>query len=424
MQAAVEADRRQLKTVYTILFSISLVHMLNDTSQSVIPAIFPILKDSMHLTFFQLGIITFALNMTSSVLQPVVGLYADNRPSPYLPSIGMLSTLFGMLGLAFAPNFWMILISVILIGFGSAAFHPEGSRIANLAAGSKRGLAQSIYQVGGNFGQSLAPVLTALIFVPLGQFGAIWFTTVAGLAALVLLYIASWYREQLRQVRLIVKKPIRAAAGESADLAAGEMKGGERRRKMAMGALLLLVLLVFVRSWYSIGISNFYAFYLIEEFKIPIDAAQVYIFLFMFAGVAGTFFGGPLADRFGKKNLLLFSMVGSLPFSLLLPYANAFWAYPVLLLLGFILLSSFSVSVVYAQDLFPGKVGTISGLIVGLAFGMGAIGAVALGSVADLIGVKNMIFLAGFLPLLGLLTIFLPSDEKLQQAGMEDEGGL
>lgn len=415
MQVAMGTEGRPLKTVYTILFSISLVHLLNDTSQSVIPAIFPILKDAMHLSFFQLGMITFALNITSSLLQPVVGLYADNRPTPYLPSIGMISTLVGMLGLAFAPSFWFVLLSVILIGFGSAAFHPEGSRIANLAAGNKRGLAQSIYQVGGNFGQSLAPVLTALIFVPLGQFGAIWFTSVAALAALVLLYVASWYRQQLRQVRLLVKKPILPADRSGAAQAAEETKKHAARNKMAGFALILLILLVFVRSWYSIGISNFYAFFLIDEFDIPLDAAQVYIFLFMFAGVAGTFFGGPLADRFGKKNLLLFSMVGSLPFSLLLPYVNSFWAYPVLAVLGFILLSSFSVSVVYAQDLFPGKVGTISGLIVGLAFGMGAIGAVALGSLSDLIGVKSMIFYAGFLPVLGLLTFFLPSDRSLAE---------
>ncbi|WP_028986701.1 MFS transporter [Thermicanus aegyptius] len=410
MQVAMEREQFERRTVFSILFSISLVHMLNDTSQSVIPAIFPILKESMHLSYMQLGMVTFALNITSSLLQPVVGLYADNRPSPYLPSLGMVSTLLGMLGLAFAPNFWFVLPSVILIGFGSAAFHPEGSRIANLAAGNRRGLAQSIYQVGGNFGQSLAPVLTALVFVPLGQFGAIWFTTVAALAAIVLLYVASWYREQLRQVRLIVRKPFSGA--EETEEKEGK-KEHRRQKKTAGFALGLLVLLVFIRSWYSTAISNFYAFYLIEEFKIRIDAAQVYIFLFLFAGVAGTFFGGPLADRFGKRNLLLFSMVGSFPFALLLPYVNAFWAYPVLALLGFILLSSFSVSVVYAQDLFPGKVGTISGLIVGLAFGMGAIGAVALGSLADLIGVKNMIFLAGFLPVLGLFTFFLPSDEKL-----------
>ncbi|GAB7388036.1 MFS transporter [Bacillaceae bacterium] len=406
MQLAVPSktvQQQQQRTIYRILFAIGFVHMLNDAIQAVIPAIFPILQRSMNLTYLELGLIGFALNMTSSVMQPVVGYYTDKRPSPLLPSLGMGCTFLGMLGLALAPDYTYVLLSVILVGLGSAVFHPEGSRIAYLAAGSRRGLAQSIYQVGGNTGSSLAPLMTALIFVPLGQFGAIWFTVVAAAAILILVYVGTWYAQRLvafsRQNRVRHQR----------------LQPFQDRKKELVFAVFILVLLVFARSWYGAAISNFYAFYLMDEYGITIKEAQVYLFLFLLAGVFGTFCGGPLADRFGKRNIIAFSMLGSAPLALLLPYISAVLAYPLLALLGFILFSSFSVTVVYAQDMFPGKIGTVSGLIVGFAFGMGAVGSVGLGALIDWLGLKTVMIAGGFLPLFGLLTVLLPSDRKLRE---------
>lgn len=409
MQAAVhtEAKPRINTTMYPVLFAISFVHLLNDSMQSVIPALFPILENAMHLSYAQLGWIAFALNMTSSIMQPVVGLYTDKKSSPYMLPIGMGFSLLGMVGLAFAGNFAMILLSVIFIGLGSASFHPEGSRVAYMAAGNRRGLAQSIYQVGGNSGQSLAPLMTALIFVPLGQFGAIWFTIVAGLAIFVLMFVSNWYSKQL------VYFPRNKKAATT------KKKISEKRKKQIIFAITLLIFIVFARSWYHAGISNFYQFYLINDYGLSIRGAQYYIFAFLAAGVLGTFLGGPLADRFGKRNLILFSLLGSAPLALLLPYVPLNWVYPVLIVLGFILLSSFSVTVVYAQELIPGMVGLTSGLIVGLAFGMGALGSVVLGKLADLFGLPNIMIFCSLLPLLGILTFLLPTDKKLKQWEME-----
>lgn len=409
MQAAVhtEAKPRINTTMYPVLFAISFVHLLNDSMQSVIPALFPILENAMHLSYAQLGWIAFALNMTSSIMQPVVGLYTDKKSSPYMLPIGMGFSLLGMVGLAFAGNFAMILLSVIFIGLGSASFHPEGSRVAYMAAGNRRGLAQSIYQVGGNSGQSLAPLMTALIFVPLGQFGAIWFTVVAGLAIFVLMFVSNWYSKQL------VYFPRNKKAATT------KKKISEKLKKQIIFAITLLIFIVFARSWYHAGISNFYQFYLINDYGLSIRGAQYYIFAFLAAGVLGTFLGGPLADRFGKRNLILFSLLGSAPLALLLPYVPLNWVYPVLIVLGFILLSSFSVTVVYAQELIPGMVGLTSGLIVGLAFGMGALGSVVLGKLADLFGLPNIMIFCSLLPLLGILTFLLPTDKKLKQWEME-----
>ncbi|WP_439644890.1 MFS transporter [Aneurinibacillus tyrosinisolvens] len=361
MQVAVKSSVADQSTVYRILFAISFVHLLNDSMQSVVPAIFPILAKSMQLSYVQLGWVAFALSMTSSIMQPVVGWYTDKRSSPYMLPFGMGLSLIGMLGLAYAPSFSFVLLSVMFIGLGSASFHPEGSRVAYMAAGIKRGLAQSIYQVGGNAGQSLAPIMTALIFVPLGQFGSIWFTFVAALAVLVLIYVSHWYNQQL------VYFPKASKTKETR-----ERNGG--KRKQITYAILLLIFLVFARSWYSAGISNYYQFYLINHYGLSVKNAQYYIFVFLASGVLGTFLGGPLADRFGKRNVILFSMLGAAPFALILPHVGLFWVYPIFLILGFIILSSFSVTVVYAQELIPGKIGTVSGLIVGLAFGMGRLG--------------------------------------------------
>ena len=401
----------QEKTMYKILLAISFVHLLNDSMQAVITAIFPILEKSMNLNYLQLGFISFALNMTSSVMQPVVGWYADRKPRPFVLPIGLGFTLIGMLGLAFANNYVYVVLSVIFVGLGSAAFHPEGSRVAYLAAGPRRGLAQSIYQVGGNTGSALGPVMTALIFVPMGQFGAIWFTAVAALAIVVLLYVASWYQRQLGvNPRIIKPKAVKKSINP------------ERVKKVRF-AMAVLVLLVFARSWYHASISNFYPLFLIKEYGITTEAAMSYLFAFSIMGVVGTFLGGPLADKFGRRNLIMLSMLGATPLAVFLPYANLSWAYAILIINGFILLSSFSVTVVYAQELVPGNIGMVSGLIVGLAFGMGAIGSVALGALGDMFGLKTVMILGSLLPLLGIFTAFLPSDEKLRNWEKEDING-
>ncbi|PLR68758.1 MULTISPECIES: MFS transporter [Bacillaceae] len=389
-------------TVYNILFIIGLCHLLNDSIQSVIPAMFPILEKSMGLTFTQLGLIAFTLNMVSSVMQPVVGWYTDKKPMPYALPIGLMSSLFGILGLAFASSFSTILLSVFFIGLGSAVFHPEGSRVAYMAAGERRGLAQSIYQVGGNTGSSAAPLITALILVPFGQFGAIWFTIAAALAVIFLFYIANWYTYKLAAIRKEEKKN-------------GSKKKEVKLTRAIVSALIVIVFLVFARSWYGSAISNFYTFYVIEKYDVSIAQSQVYIFIFLVMGALGTFAGGPLADRFGKRTIILGSLLATAPFALILPFAGPIAAYGLIAVIGFILSSSFSVTVVYAQELIPGKIGTMSGLTVGLAFGMGAIGSVALGSLIDSFGLTSVMIGISVLPVLGMLAFLLPGDQTLRE---------
>ncbi|MEK8127591.1 MFS transporter [Paenibacillus filicis] len=393
-------------TVFRILLLISLVHLFNDTIQAVIPAILPILKDTMQLNFTQSGIIVFALNMTASVMQPLVGLYSDRKPRPYMLPIGMGFTCIGVLGLAIAPNYWLVLLSVLMVGIGSAIFHPEGSRVAYMAGGSRRGLAQSIFQVGGNSGQSLASIMTALVFVPFGQFGAIWFTAVAAIGIVVQLAISRWYSGYL-------------AANPPAARKSGARAMDPSRKRQISFAVCMLIFLVFARSWYQAGITIYFPFELMEKFAMTLEHAQIYIFLFAAAGAVGTFMGGPLSDKFGRRNIIFFSMLGSAPLAMVLPYANEFWSYIILLINGFIILSSFSVTVVYAQELIPGKIGTVSGLITGLAFGLGALGAVALGGLADTFHLQAVMGWVSFLPLIGLLTFFLPSDRKLKEWSRE-----
>ncbi|GMK45209.1 MFS transporter [Paenibacillus glycanilyticus] len=392
----------KLGTVYSILFAISSVHLLNDAMQSVVSALFPIFEDSLGLKFGQIGWIAFTLNMTSSVLQPAVGLLSDKKPAPWMLPVGMGCSLVGMVGLAYAPSFWMLLLAVVFVGFGSAVFHPEGSRVVFFAAGERRGLAQSIYQVGGNFGQALAPLMTIYIFVPLGQRGAVLGTFLAIAAILVLLRVVPWYGAQLAEKGAPVKKK---AAGSAPVVS-------PYNKKVIAFALTLLLILVFARSWYAAGIGSFYNFYMQDKYGLSIKAAQVPLFIFMAAGVLGTFFGGILSDRFGRKRMMLFSIAGSAPFALLLPHVSLGWVYPVIFVLGFILQSGFSVSVVYAQELLPGKVGMASGLITGLAFGMGGLGSIVLGTAADHYGILDTMVACSFLPLIGLLSILLPKDRR------------
>lgn len=399
---SLKALPKQGNTSYRILFIIGLCHLLNDAIQAIIPAMFPILERSMGLSFTQLGMIAFALNIVSSVLQPVIGNMTDKKPMPFALPIGLTITLFGIIGLAFAPKYEWIIISVIFIGLGSAIFHPEGSRVAYMAAGPRRGLAQSIYQVGGNSGQSLAPLITALVLVPFGQKGALWFTIAAFLAVCFLAYIAIWYAKNLRL----------QAANKKAKKKVAALKPLTKSVKIALAIVLILI---FARSWYVSGMTNFYAFYAIENYAFSISGAQTMLFVFLLAGAIGTFFGGPLADKFGRKTVIFLSLALSCPFSILIPFVPASVAFVFLALTGFILMLSFSVTVVYAQELVPGKIGMMSGLTVGFAFGMGAIGSIALGYLSDWVGINQTMMFTGLLPLIGFLTLLLPSDQKIAE---------
>ncbi|MEF2246015.1 MFS transporter [Paenibacillus sp. IITD108] len=397
-------------TVFSILFSISLVHLFNDAIQSVIPAIFPILRDSLKLSFAQIGWIAFTLNVTASLFQPLIGLYTDSKPKPFLLPIGVVFSLLGMIVLAFAADFAQVIFSVVLIGLGSSILHPEASRVAYLAAGPRRGLAQSIFQTGGNIGQALAPIFTALIFVPLGQFGIIWFVIPASIAIMVQIFVARWYREYMS---VQVKKP-KAEVFVSGKLPASTVSY----------AISILIMLLFSKFVYTASMSGFYAFYLIEKHALSTAQAQMYIFAMLAAGALGTFVGGPLADRIGRRNAIWFSILGTAPFSLILPFANLFWSMILSVLIGFILLSGFSVIIVYAQELLPGKVGMVSGLFFGISFGLGGIGSVVLGNLADYTSISFVIKLCAYLPLIGLLAAFLPTDAKLKLHPANSEATL
>lgn len=392
-------------TVYSILFAISSVHMLNDSMQAVVSALFPIFEDSLNLNYSQIGWIAFTLNMTSSVMQPVVGLVSDKKPMPWMLPLGMLCSMAGMAGLAFAPNFWLLLLSVVFVGLGSAVFHPEGSRVVHMGAGNRRAFAQSIYQVGGNFGSTLAPLMTIFIFVPLGQRGAAWGMLLAAAAIAVLFKVVPWYSAQLAaHADQLPKKKGSSAAG-------GAGFAPISQRTVAF-ALTILFVVVFARSWYAAGIGTFYQFYAEEQYGLSTKGAQVPLFLFMAAGVIGTFFGGMVADRIGRKKMMLISLLGAAPIALILPHLPLGWVYPVIAVLGLVLQSGFSVSVVYAQDLMPNKVGTASGLITGLAFGMGALGSVVLGHFAVVYSLEEVIVASSALLVLGLLALLLPKDRR------------
>lgn len=399
-------------TVYPILFAISIVHLLNDTMQSTVSALFPILRNELSLNYTQIGIIALAMNLTASLLQPLIGQYADRRPMPVILPIGVCFTLVGIVGLALSPQYILILLSVTALGIGSAIFHPESSRVAYLAAGPRRGLAQSIFQVGGNLGSSLGPIMTALLFVHIGQLGVIWFVFVAMAGILIQWYVAKWYQLQLVAPRPKVK-------GETANKSKVNRSGLSKQR--IAWAMVILMTLVISKNVYISSITSYYTFFLIDDFDVSIRNAQFYLFAFLAAAAVGTFFGGPLADRFGRRSIIWLSILGTAPFSLLLPFSNLFWSGIMAVLAGFILSSAFSIIVVYAQELLPGRIGFVSGLFFGLAFGIGGLGAAVLGGVADMTSISFVMKLSGFLPLLGALAIWLPKDEQLRQANAATE---
>lgn len=392
---ATEPQRRAVEgTVYPILAAISFSHMLNDMIQSLLPAIYPILKSNYHLDFARIGLITLTTQLTASLLQPVIGLFTDKRPKPYSLPFGMGFTLCGLTLLSMASNYAFILISAGLIGLGSAVFHPESSRVARMASGGQHGLAQSVFQVGGNFGTSLGPLLAAFIVLPHGQHSIVWFTLAAMLAIILLSTVGRWYkqRESIRGAR--TKKAI-----INPDLS-------PRRVAISLG---VLIALMFSKFFYLSSLNSYYTFFLISKFHVPVLNAEIHLFVFLGAVAAGTIIGGPVGDRIGRKYVIWVSILGVLPFTLLLPYANLFWTGILSVIIGVILSSAFSAIVVYAQELMPGRVGAISGLFFGLAFGLGGIGAALLGKLADHTNIYFVYQLCAYLPAIGLLTGFLPN---------------
>ncbi|MFV5688380.1 MFS transporter [Flavobacterium sp. ZT3R25] len=386
------------KTVYSVLFSIAFAHLLNDLMQSVIPATYPILKENFNLTFTQIGLITFVFQLTASILQPFIGFYTDKYPKPYSLVIAMLFTITGLGFLSISTSFWMLLVSVAFVGIGSSIFHPEASRVAYLGSGGKRGLAQSIFQLGGNSGSAIGPLLVALVVAPFGQSNIIWFVIVGILGIIILSRIALWYQNHLN---------LRAAK----KIAPEDTVVSLSKRKINT-ALAVLLLLIFSKFFYMASMSSYYTFYLMDKFALTIQESQFYLFMFLASVAAGTLIGGPLGDRFGRKYIIWISILGAAPFTLLLPYADLFWTGVLAVIIGIVIASAFSAILVFAQELMPGKVGMISGLFFGFAFGMGGLGSAILGYVADQTSIEYVYKISSFLPLIGVFTYFLPNMKK------------
>lgn len=384
------------KTVFPILFALSFSHLLNDTIQSLIPAIYPIIKTNYHLSFSQIGLITLTFQMAASLLQPFVGLYTDKKTQTYSLAIGMGFTLIGLITLSQSANFYTMLISVALIGIGSSIFHPEASRMAHAASGGKRGLAQSVFQLGGNAGSSLGPLLAAWIIVPYGQFSVIWFSFIALLAIIILTFVGNWYKGYVldRAKKVNIKTVV-----------------SQFSKSKVIASVCILLLLIFSKYFYMASLTNYFTFYLIDKFQVSVQTSQIYLFVFLFSVAAGTLLGGPIGDKIGRKYVIWASILGTAPFALLLPHANLFWIGVLIVPIGMILASAFSAILVYAQELIPGKVGLVAGLFFGFAFGMGGIGSALLGKLADSTSIEYVFNICAFLPLIGLLTGFLPNIE-------------
>jgi MFS transporter, FSR family, fosmidomycin resistance protein len=389
------ADAHATQTRFNVLGAISFSHFLNDMMQSLIVAIYPVLKGEFHLSFVQIGVITLTYQICASVLQPAIGVYTDKHPKPYSLSVGMGFTLIGMVTLAFAPSYAGVLAAAALIGAGSSIFHPESSRIARLASGGRHGLAQSIFQVGGNAGSAMGPLLAAWIVIPHGQASLAWFAFAALLAIVVLARVGAWYKRQHLD---------RSKAAKS------QATSPVSARKVAW-SIGILVVLLFSKYFYIASITSYYSFYLIEKFHVSVQSAQIYLFVFLFAMALGTLFGGPIGDRIGRKRVIWVSILGVAPFTLLLPFVDLMWTCALSFVIGLVLSSAFSAIVVFAQELMPGKVGAVSGLFFGFAFGIGGIGAAVLGGLADQYGIEFIYRICAYLPLLGMVAAFLPDIE-------------
>jgi FSR family fosmidomycin resistance protein-like MFS transporter len=401
-----EADTIQSRriaqgAVFSVIMALSFSHFLNDMMQSLVPALYPMWKSAYGLSFAQIGLISLVTQVTSSLLQPAVGLFSDHRPQPYSLAVGMGATLIGLLLLASAGSYPILISAAALVGVGSAVFHPEASRVARLASGGRHGLAQSLFQVGGNIGSSLGPILAAFVVIPRGQSSIAWFSSAALLAMTVLFGVGNWYRREHAS-------PARIGAPRSAE------RSHLSRRKVAWSVAILFAL-VFSKSFYTASLNSFYTFYLISRFKVSVETAQIYLFAFLAAVAAGTLIGGPVGDRIGRKRVLWISIVGVLPFALMLPYVDLFWTGILTVAIGLILASASSAIIVYALELVPGKVGTVAGLFFGLSFGMAGIGAAALGRLADATSIDYVYQICAFLPLLGLLTVLLPNIGRPQE---------
>ncbi|MBB6507051.1 FSR family fosmidomycin resistance protein-like MFS transporter [Rhizobium soli] len=394
--SAVQAD----KTVMPIIFAVSFCHMLNDIMQSMISAIYPMLKADYNLDFWQIGILTLAFQCTASLLQPVIGIITDKKPFPYSLPIGMGATFVGLFLLAGSHVYLMLVVAAALIGIGSAIFHPESSRVARLASGGRYGFAQATFQVGGNFGQAIGPLLAAFIIVPMGQGSVAWFSAIALLGILILSWVARWYKAHML-----------ANKGRKKSLGIHSLP-----RRTVMVALVVLAILTFSKNIYMAAIGSYYTFFVIERFGVTVQSSQVMLFVFLGATALGTLIGGPIGDRFGSKVVIWISILGVLPFTLAMPFANLPMTIVLSGIVGLLMASSFPAIIVMAQELVPGRVGMIAGIFFGLAFGMGGIAAAVLGIIADHRGISFVYSICAFLPALGLLTVFLPSKAQLRVA--------
>lgn len=396
-------DKAKEVTVYPILFTISFAHLLNDLLQSVIPAIYPLLKENYLLSFTQIGLITLTFQSSASLLQPFVGVFTDKRPLPFSLAFGMGISLLGLLLLSMAGSFLAILMAVALVGLGSSVFHPESSRVAYLASGGKRGLAQSIFQIGGNAGSAIGPLLVAVLIMPYGQTYISWFSIGAVVGIFALINVGIWYRRHLRERQLVF--------GQKDKIKIVEPSLRKNRIVLSIGILLVLI---FSKYFYMASISSYFTFYLIEKFNVSIPQSQIYLFLFLAAVAVGTLLGGPLGDKYGRKPIIWISIFGAAPFTLLLPHVGLYWVVALSIIIGMIIASAFSAILVYAQELFPGRVGMISGLFFGFAFGMAGLGSALLGVLADKTGIEYVFVICSFLPLLGVVAGWLPDLRKLK----------
>jgi MFS transporter, FSR family, fosmidomycin resistance protein len=417
--SAISADRATdtgAKTVFKVLLAVSFCHLLNDTVQSLLPAIYPLLRDTFHLDFGQIGLISFTTTFTASLLQPLVGLYSDRHHKPYFLAIGMGITLIGLVTLSLAPSYASVLVAAALVGMGSSVFHPESSRVARMASGGQHGMAQSLFQVGGNAGSALGPLLATFV-LPRGQRSIAWFSFLALLAMILLADIGAWTKKrraaqaELRAIPLAAHVTLGHVASREAEPHA------HLQRKKIVWSLVVLATLMFSKFFYLASLGSYYTFYLMDKFHVSIRSAEFHLFAFLGAVAAGTFFGGPVGDRMGRKLVIWYSILGVLPFTLLLPYANLFWTGILSVVIGLILASAFSTILVFAQELVPGKVGTISGIYFGLAFGLGGIGAALLGKLADATSIRFVYHVCSFLPAVGILTAFLPNLNPAERKG-------